>query len=116
MQAAVINVCFTFLLAGSAGFFISDGTGSICSRLREPHIPPPRLVSLGRKIQTLMYLVCRLDSLRYTFFFFFTKSSGFDIRILKTSRVKEAAYWKNPYKAFIVQPQLAELQLSKMMC
>lgn len=69
MQAAVINVCFTFLLAGSAGFFSSGGRGSICSRLRETHIPSPGPVSLGRKIQALMHLICWLDSLHYTFFF-----------------------------------------------
>lgn len=69
MQAAVINVCFTLLLASSAGCFTSGGRGSICSRVREPHIPHPGPVSLGRKILALMYLICWLDSLHYTFFF-----------------------------------------------
>lgn len=61
VQAAVINVCFTLLLASSAGFFSSGGRGSICSCLRD--ISPPGSVSLGRKICTLMYLICWLDSL-----------------------------------------------------
>lgn len=70
VKAVVIHVCFTFLLASSAGFFSSDGRGSICSCLKEPHIPPLGPVSLGRKIQALMYLICWLDSVHYTFFFF----------------------------------------------
>lgn len=70
VKAVVIHVCFTFLLAGSAGFFSSDGRGSICSCLKEPHIPPLGPVSFGRKIQALMYLICWLDSVHYTFFSF----------------------------------------------
>lgn len=45
-------------------------------------------------------------------FFLVFHSSGFAIRILKTSKVKAAAYWK----IFIMQLPLAELQLSKTMC
>lgn len=122
MQAAVINVCFTFLLAGLAGFFSSGGRGSICSRLREPHIPPPRPVCLGRKIQALMYLICWLDPLRYSIIFlgelfgFFLLKQWIWYKNLEDLQSQRSCILKNLYNAFIVQPQLAELRLSKMMC
>lgn len=104
VQAAVINVYFTSLLASSAGFFSSGRRGSVGGCLRDMLLL--RLVSLGKKIWALMYLVCWLDSLLHWGFCFcwgflfvclFSPvfyNSGFAVRILKTSKVKEAAYWK----------------------